>query len=222
MHLILIDIYLIVVGLTFLCSLVSFRLHNPFHLRLFSFFLGITVLAELIANFFLKPFHLASNFPVYNVFMLIEYPILAFYFKQIVISKSTKRIIWFFITLYPLFWILMFLFVYKLSEWCSYGIMFGDFFLIIFSVRYLYELFTSERLVSFGKHAEFWIAVGIIFYSCCELPITGILNFLTRDWRSNYNTILNLFSILQVLNIVMYSIFIYAFLCRVNLTTTKS
>jgi hypothetical protein len=219
-HLI-VNLYIGITILSFLCSLVSFRLHYLFHLKLFSIVLAITAFTEIVANFGRELFHLSSNYPVYNIFMLVQYVLLAYYYKQIIVSTTTKKIINVFLILYPLFWIFIFTFVYSLFQWNTYGVMFGDLFIIIFSARYLYELFTSERLVSLGRHAEFWIAVALIFYSCCELPITGILNYLVHDWQNNQHTILKLFSILQILNIVMYSTFIYAFLCRVSLSRRK-
>jgi len=210
-------IYISVVIVSFLCSLVSFRLHYPFHLKLISILLAITVITEIIANFFLTPFHLRSNFPVYNIYMLIEYPLLALYFRQIIISKIFKKTIGLFLILYPVLWCVIFLFVFHLNEWNSYGIMAGDLFIIIFAARYLYELFTADHLIHFSKHSEFWVAVALIFYSCCELPILGILNFHEHNW----NMTLQLLTILQILNIIMYSIFIYAFLCRIKLTKKR-
>jgi hypothetical protein len=217
----LVQFYISIVITTFLYSLISFRLYYPVHLKLFSIFLGITALTEIVSNYLLTLLHLTSNYPVYNIFLLIQYPLLAWFLKQILTSGFMKKAITVFIFMYPLFWIFIFSFVYKLSQWNTYGIMVGDLFIIIFAVRYLYELFTSERLISFARHSEFWIAVGLIFFSCSELPITGILNFLTRDWVNNRETILNLFSILQILNIIMYATFIYAFLCRITPTEKK-
>ena len=212
-----IHLYLSTVGAALICSLVSFRLHYSFHLKLLSALLAITLVIEIIANFFLKPFHLRSNFPVYNIYMLIEYPLLALYFKRILISKTFKTATSIFLILYPVFWCCTFLFIYNLNEWNSYGIMVGDLFIITFAARYLYELFTADHLIHFSLHPEFWIAVAIIFYSCCELPITGILNFWVRDWK----IALRLLTILQILNIIMYSIFIYAFLCPLKATKKR-
>src|ERR1044072_6257556 len=90
-------IYIIIVIISFLCSLISFRLHYPFHLKLFCIFLGITSVTEIIANFFLTPFNLKSNFPVYNFFILLQYPLLAFYFREILLLDRIKKIISIFI-----------------------------------------------------------------------------------------------------------------------------
>lgn len=207
-------IYIAIVVLSFLCSLVIFRLRTPFHLMLFSLFLGITAITEIFANFVIRLLHMKSNFPIYNIFILIEYPLLAFYFKHVISSRVLKKIIVAFLFIYPVSWTIIFSFFLRLNEWNTYGVMAGDLFIIILGARYLYEIFTSEKLIDFRKSSEFWIAVSLVFFSCCELPITGILNFLEQDW----NTTRQLLTILQLLNIIMYAIFIYAFLCRLNIT----
>ena len=134
-------IYISVVIVSFLCSLVSFRLHYPFHLKLISILLAITVITEIIANFFLTPFHLRSNFPVYNIYMLIEYPLLALYFRQIIISKIFKKTIGLFLILYPVLWCVIFLFVFHLNEW-MFGLL-GMFHLIFlfYSHVFVYVIF---------------------------------------------------------------------------------
>ena len=169
--------------------------------------LAITVLTEIFANFLLGALHLNTNYPVYNCFLLVQYVTLGLYFKIIILSKRTKFIIKVFMCLFPLFWLFTDVFIFGLNHWNSYVILVGDLFIICFAARYLYELFTSEKLINFKTSPEFWIAAATIFYSCCELPITGILNYLATNNRS-------LNSVLQVLNIIMYLVFIYAFLCK--------
>lgn len=211
-------IYIFVVIISFLCSLISFRLHYPFHLKLFSVFLCITVITEICASFFIGFFRLRTNFPIYNTFMLIEYPMLALYFRQIISSIFIKKVIDFFLFTFPAFWFITIFFIFGINGWDSYAIMLGDVFIIAISARYLYELFTSDELINFRRCPEFWIAVALIFYSSCELPITGILNF----WMRNSGAIaLQLYSVLQILNIIMYSVLIYAFLCPIKTQRTK-
>jgi hypothetical protein len=209
--------YLISVLMSFLISLISFKFKYPVHLQLFSIFLGITVITEMIANFMLDTFNLTRNYPVYNCFILLQYPLLAYYFKLIITSKSTKYVISLFMIFFPLLWLLSIILIFGLNNWNSYAVMLGDLFVIIVGARYLYELFTSDELIDFKTSPEFWIAAALIFYCCCELPITGILNCL---YGETGNSLLN--KILQILNIIMYSTFIYAYLCRRMTNTTKS
>jgi hypothetical protein len=211
-------VYLIVLLISFLCSLVSFRLHYPFYLKIFSIFLGITVITEIIANFLLPLFNISSNYPVYNIFILIQFLFLLFYFRLLIKSHFFKKVIFLLVFLYPVFWIITSLALYNLDHWNSYALMVGDLIIIIFTSRWLFEFFTGNELISLSKHSEFWIAIGILLYSSCELPITGMVNFLVKD----IDLARRLFTILQILNIIMYLIFIYAYLCQIKPTVKKS
>jgi hypothetical protein len=206
MHL-LFYVYISVLALAFFVSLLSFKLTAATHLKLFSIFLGLSLITEICANYMLDVLNLDNNFLVYYCYMLIEYLMFAYYFKLIISSKTAKALINIFITIFPFVWLFTGMFIFKGKNWNSYVVMFGDLFTICISARYLYELFIADKLIDFKRSAEFWIAAALIFYSCCELPITGILNYL-------YSNDASLNSLLQVLNIVMYLVFIYAFLCR--------
>ncbi len=209
-------IYLSFLALAFFASLASFKFSYSIHLKLFSIFLGVSLLTEICANYLIDFLHLDSNYPVYYCFMLIEYIMLAYFFKRIILSNTAKIIINIFLIIFPFFWLFTGMFIFnKGKDWNSYVVMAGDVFVICVSARFLYELFTADKLIDFKKSPEFWIAAALIFYCCCELPITGILNYLYYN-----NSPLN--ELLQILNIIMYLIFIYAFLCRATNSTKSS
>lgn len=212
-------IYISILAISFLCSLVSFRLHRQIHLKLFSVLLGIALITEVIANYFLSTFHLKSNWPVYNVYILLQGCIYAFYFRIVMPTKTMKKATSIFIFLFFIFWLLTTFLQFGLREWNSYVFIVCDLFIIIMSAIYLYKIFTSEELIRLRICPEFWIAVGSVIYFSCDLPITGMMNFTSQD---NDNGLL-LREVLQYLNIIMYAIFIYAYLCLIIKTrTTKS
>lgn len=210
--------YLGVLTISFLFSLTGFR-HHPAHLKLFSLLLGLSVLTETLAALAVPVFHGASNHPVYNIFMLVEYPLYATFFLQLTSSRRTREGIRIFLLTFPLAWLATTLFIFGLGRWNSYMIIFGDAGVIGMCIRYFYELFVSEELFDLRKLPEFWIAAGTMAYSCCELPITGILNFLTSNYERQA---LWLENALQILNIFMYLVIIYAYLCRRLTNTMKS
>ena len=211
-------IYISTVALAFLSSLLSFWLDYPFHLKLFSVLLGLTLLTEICAKFLLHWFRLESNYPIYNIYILIQDSFYAVYFMLIISSSIAKKVIIFFLILFPAFWIATTFFILGANAWNSYAIMLGDIFIVYFSVIYLYELFVSEKLVKLHLSPEFWIATASVIYFSSELPLTGMLNYMATNYPEQT---LVLFKILQLLNIIMYSIFIYAFLCRVKINTSK-
>ncbi len=201
--------------LAFLTSLTGFKFNYPVHLKIFSILLGITVLTEVIANFFLSNLHLPSNHPVYNIFMLIEFWAYAFYYHYIIRNKILKKIITVFLILFPVFWFITIFYLFDgLEHWNSYLILVGFSFTILWSAAYCYQLFTSAGLIKFRYQSEFWIAIGLIIFYTCNLPYLGMYNFL----GANYSELAQqLKKVLQPTNCLMYSLFIYAYLCRTTI-----
>jgi hypothetical protein len=213
-------IYISIVALAFLSSLISFKLDYPIHIKIFSILLGITLINEILANFFLKSIHLKSNNPIYNVFMLIEFWIYGLYYRYIIINKIIKIIITFFLFLFPAFWVITIFYLFNgLIYWNSYLIIVGFSATVIWSLLYCYQLFTSVQLVKFRKQSEFWIALGLIIFYTCNLPYLGMYNFLA----TNYSALAEqLKKVLQPTDCLMYSLFIYAYLCRTTNTMKSS
>jgi len=205
--------YISILGFSFLSSLISFRLDYPFHLKLFSVLLGITFVVEFIAYFLTRQLHLQNNVLLYNFFILVEFWCYSFYYLHIIRLPVIQKIILVYLSLFPLFWGYTTFFVFAINIWNSYVIIVGSFFTIFMSVLYYYQLFTSKELVRLKNCPEFWIATALIFFYSCQLPIMGTLNFI----GSNYRLLAQKFIVLQnILNILMYLMFIYSFLCKIN------
>ncbi len=212
--------YITILSISFLCSLVSFRLHYSFHLRFFSVFLGVTLLTEFCAYYLPEHLDTKTNYPIYNIYILVQGIFYAIYFRLLTDLRGMKRFINSFLILFPAFWLITTLTEFKLTAWNSYAVMAGDLFIVSCCAVYLYRLFTSEGVVNFWRLPEFWIAAGSIVFFSCELPITGMLNFMANNYEKQA---LILREVLQVLNVAMYSAFTYAFLCPLIKThITKS
>ena len=153
-----------------------------------------------------------SNVPLYNTFMLVEFWVYAFYFRWIILSTAIRKIINFFLLLFPIFWAIVVFGAFGIDKWNSYVAIIGSFFTICFSVSYYYQLFTQKDLVRLDITPEFWIATGLIIFYACNLPYVGMLNFLVKNYLLLARQLL---TVLGILNIIMYSIFIYAFVCRI-------
>jgi hypothetical protein len=219
MGIIIIRLYLITLNMCFGCSLISFKLHFPFHLRLFSILIGLAVATEFAVPIWLHNFHHSTNYPVYDIYMLLEYGLYAFYFKMIIQKRWMRQVIFCFIAVLPIVWVITTFFIAGFTaKWNVYMVLFGDSFAVAMCIGYFYEAFISDRLIDFKTSPEFWIAVGILFYSCCEIPVSGMLNYLEANYQPTAMVVL---SALQILNILMYSIFIYAYLCPLK-TNTKN
>lgn len=212
-------IYLIILGIATTCSLLSMRWRKDHSTEIIAILLGASLLTEILAGYCLGLLRLSSNYPVYTTFLLFQYILYTLYFRSIYLSPKNRRIAAYLTLLLPLIWAYTTFRIFGIMGWNSYFIMIGDTFTVLMSACYFYEVFTSDDLIDLKTSREFWIAAGIFIYSCCELPITGILNYLAN----NYPVLtMDLYNVLQSLNILMLLIFIYAFLCPLLTNTTKS
>jgi hypothetical protein len=198
-------------GLSGVAGLFAFKHNGPYHIKVFAVLMAYTCLVEL-SIFFLKDFlPKGNNLPIYNCFMLVSFMGYAYFFRQIIESKTICRLIEVFLYLYPVFWFYVVFFIFQIDEWNSYVYLSGGAFTVLWAIAYCFGLFTSEEPVRIRYCGGFWIAVGLIFFYSCGLPYMGMFNFLTK----NNNELANLLKIpLQISNIVMYLLFSYAFICQ--------
>ena len=200
--------------IAFICSLINFKLH-PLHLKIFSILLGFDFINELLASFtmpYLRSwFNLKNNLAIYNSFVLIEFMAYAFYFFYIIQIKWFKTFIIVFIIMFPMFWIISTVYFFGIYGWDSYIHVAGSTFTIAACIVYFYQLYIEEDFASLRRNTEFWIATALFIFYLCNLPYMGMLNFLIVNYLSVAE---NLQVVLRLLNVVMYSIIIYAFLCR--------
>ncbi len=202
--------YTAIVGISFIVSLFSFRLRGSYHLKIFSILLGLTFIVEVFTSYLIKSLHVQNDLWVYNIFMLVEFWVYAFYYKQIIKIPTLKKVITIFLLVIPLFWLFTSFFVFKLEDWNSYLNIAGSFFTICLALFYYYQLLTSPYSVNLLTHAEFWIATGMLVFYCCQIPYLGTLNFL----YTNYRTLsLQFYDVFISLDILMYLMFTYAFIC---------
>jgi hypothetical protein len=208
--------YLFVLSVSFLCSLFRFRSHTP-DLKIFSAFLGLTVITETLANIAIY-YHWKTNYIVYNSFMLPEYCLYAAFFKSIIQDTRVQKALTGFMLIFPLIWIGTTLTLH-ISTWNSYAILIGDAATVGMCAAYLFEVFASEDASDLKTSSEFWITAATLMYCCCEIPITGRLNYLAVHHKK---VTMWLEDVLQILNILMYLTITYAFLCRRPIITMRS
>jgi hypothetical protein len=204
------------IAIAFLSSLNAFRLDFPIHLKVFSLLLGFDLLVELSANVLLGPvFHLRSNVAFYNISMLVEFWTYAWFYRTVLENRLLKRLIGYYLVLLPVFWVVVVFFVFGIDHWNSYFSILGSLFTVCMAAAFYYQLFTASDLIRLTVSPEFWISTGLILFFTCNLPYLGMLNFITREYLT---LAAKLLAMLQILNIIMYSLFTLAFLCR---TRTK-
>jgi len=173
-------------------------------MRLFSVFLGLTVLTEIFANLASGPLRWATNWPIYNSFMLPEYILYTLFFRSIIHNQRIKKVLNGFLVLIPIVWVISSFWLLGITVWNSYMVLIGDSLTIFMCTCYMYEFFLSEDEIDIKTSAEFWIAASTFMYACCEVPITGRLNYLAAHNEQATNWLL----------VIMYLTILYAYQCR--------
>lgn len=156
-----------------------------------------------------------TNVHIYGFFNLAEPLSIAYYFRQLIQSVRVQKIIRLFMYLYPVVWYIFVFFVFEYKEWNSYVYIVGGLFTLLWAVVYCYELLTVDNPVQLRQHSEFWIAIGLIFFQVCSLPYLGMFRYITEHF---VNVAWVLQELHQVINIILFMLYTYAFICQLTIT----
>ena len=208
--------YLLSIIISFLASLsVYFQRKDDAYLRLFPPFLFITLMVECTSRFNLMNEH--ANHAMYNFFAVLEFSFYFFILGEIIKNSRVKRFIKFVIGLFALLALGNIIFIQKIYGFPALNFAFGCFLIVIICIYYFFELFQLSHSVTLTRQPGFWICSGLLFFYCCSFPLFGPINLV----KALPPIILqNLVVIINILNVLLYSSFTIAFLCR--LRTRKS
>lgn len=205
-------IYLIVLCLAAVTGALALKKKLPIQLKSIFILVMYTAILEGTVVLFKNQFSINKNvIPQYSIFLLVEFLFYAYFFKKIIHSKTVLKAINIFIYVFPVIWYVLVFGVLNILQWNSYVFVLGGTCTIFWGLLYYYQLFNSLPLVSLSKSSEFWIVTGIIIFYSCGTPYMGMYNFLTKNHES---LAVELKLVLQFSNIVMYSLFAYAFVCH--------
>ena len=207
----------IIESICFLASLsLYFQASMPKYLKTFPFFLLITIIIEITVALFMK-----KNVDVilmYNIFTTFEFVFYLYLIRGIIFSVKAKKIIWWLIAIYPVLVLInAAFFQVKTFHTVTYSL--GCLLIVAVCIYYFFEIFQSAHSVKLVKEPAFWICSALLFFYTCTFPLIGLWNHL----HGLPHIILgNLNVILQLLNVLLYSLFSIAFLCRIRFRRVHS
>jgi len=209
-------VFCILIG--FLASLsLYFQRKGDAYLKLFPPFLLITLLVECASMFGMVKGK--AIFAMYNFFSILEFSFYFFLLREIIKSVLIKRIVRFIIWLYALLALGNLIFIQKIYGFPSLTYAFGCLLIVAICIYYFFELFQLSHSVTLVRQPAFWICSGLLFFYCCSFPIFAPMN-LTKALPPfifrNFGAIINL------LNVLLYSSFTIAFLCRLRTRNSMS
>lgn len=197
-----------------ICLLASFTLFFqasiPRYLKTFPFFLAFTIIVE-ITGFLLRK-HLFTVNLLYCFFTAFEFVYYLLIIKYIIFNQKAKRTISWILAVYPVLVIINIFFIQPGTfHTITYSL--GCLLVVAACIYYFFEVFRSTHSVNLVKEPAFWLCTGLLFFYCCTLPLFGLWNHLHGLPKI---LIKNLRGIQTVLNILLYSLFSIAFLCRIK------
>jgi hypothetical protein len=187
-----------------------FQASVPRYLKTFPFFMLITLVVEITAWLFFQ--YKINVTLLYIVFTSFEFVFYLFVIAFSIYNLKARKIILWLAAVYPVLVLLNRLFIQQRSfHTITYSI--GCLLVVAACIFYFFELFQSTHSVNLIKEPAFWICSGLLFFYCCTFPLIGLWNFLPG---LSDIILKNLNDILTFLNILLYSLFSIAFLCKIR------
>jgi hypothetical protein len=198
------NVYLYFIAIAVVVGLFSLKNGLTLPLKLFLAFLCYTLFNELIM-FFIK----GSNHWLYNIYHYIRFPLLSTIYLLLLITPALRKVIFGFLISLPLWFILSYYQVGGVYNMHTPTVLAGSMAVVFMSTGYLYELLRYPDEDSLFRKPFFWISTGLLFYFLGILPYMGSINYLVKK---HLDLAMRLYYIIYILNVVMYTLFVVAFI----------
>jgi len=205
-------LFLISEVICFLASLaLFFQASVPRYLKTFPFFLFLTIIIEIAGILLTKK--KVDSIPMYNVFTTFEFIFYLYILRSIIYNIKVKKIILWLMAMYPVLVLINRLFFQK-NTFHTNTYSLGCLLIVGACIYYFYEIFQTTHSVNLVKEPAFWICSGLLFFYTCSFPLFGLWNHLHGLPRI---ILRNLAAVMQFMNVLLYSLFSIAFLCRIRI-----
>jgi hypothetical protein len=202
--------YIFFMAISFIVGLFSLyqrKLSNG--LLFFPWFLLLTLIVEIFG--LVRSEKGLNNIAIYNFFTVFEFVFYFFLLQKNIQKMKARKIVLYSIYVYVFSAVMNIFFVQGMSRFHTLTYSVGCLMLVAVCIYYFFELFQLTKSVNLLREPFFWITSGLLFYYSCSLPIAGLNNLFSNFPRV---IIINLGTIVSVLNVLLYSLFTIAFLCR--------
>lgn len=181
-------------------------------LKVLPVYLFITFIIELIGLW--RSEIGKATVTLYNVFTTIEFIFYFWLLRYLVKGRLVRQLLLHSLWFYPLLVLGNKLFVQTGQQFHTITFSLGGLLIVMATIVYFFELFEFNHPVKLVREPAFWICSGLLFFYACTFPLYALINFL----RAPSNIIIkNIASILAIVNILLYSSFIVAALCRIRI-----
>ncbi|EDP95942.1 hypothetical protein U8527_13645 [Kordia algicida OT-1] len=197
---------------TLIFGIISYKNYSSTNAKYFIYSILISVITEFTSLYF-KSFGTfysnifgQTNFPIANIFIIVQITFYLCWIRYILNSKNRKRIIGLFIIAYLLFSALNLIYGQVfMTGLQTYTYAIGVIFLLITISFYFVESFNKETIFNIMDSIKFWFILGVLLFYGTFMPFMFAFNvFLEGDQR--------IFSLVTfALNAIMYGCFVVGF-----------
>lgn len=199
--------------LALLASLFIYRQQrNDIYLRLFPPFLLVVAVCYWFISYLAQ--RRLNNLAIFNPLTIFQISFFFFVLYRLIQHKVVKKIAFYLIWIYPIVAGLNILYFQKIETFHSITYSLGGLLIAALCIFYFFELFQRSQSINLMRSPDFWICSGLLFYFACSFPIYGMANTLEKFPQF---ILTNLNKIFNVLDILLYTSFTIAFLCRLKI-----
>jgi len=192
-------------------------------IKVLVYFLWFTVIVEVIGSYapiayftnyeyfgFVKDTVFKQNRWLYNVYSLINYSFLIYFFKSFIQSDKKRKILKVIIAVFLFFGVLNLIFSDIFFNKSSVFISITGTIIVLFSIFIFYfDLLKRDEILDLKRYLPIYISIGALVFNICVTPS----DIFSQYFNSNNDLYIKLSGlILLVANIFMYSTFIIGFL----------
>lgn len=198
--------------LTAIASIYNFFSKENKILWLFLPFTVLNILSELynekLANEGINNIWVGNIISIISIFFYLT--LVSTFIK----NKTAKKISFSIGLLFLLGFIVNCLFFHPVTEFHLPELSIGCFSLLCVCIYFFYELLNFPNETHLLTYPPFWITAGLLFNNACSLPVYLYFNYIMQQ---DYQVVASIFLVVDFLNILLYTLLIISFLCKIKL-----
>jgi hypothetical protein len=197
--------------LSLIVAIINYRYLKGSNLVWFIPFLILTNVQEWGSRFGFYS-HNGSNALSLNIFSTLEFLFYSWLFYNEIKIIRFKKIIITTITVLLISIIVNVLFLQGPHIFHTFTFLPGSVLMVSYILLYFYDLFLKDEEVRLIKNPMFWICTGLLFYYPGMFFVYGFFHVVSEEMAIEYGKLFILMA--NIFNIILYSCFTIAFLCR--------
>ncbi|MEH6769201.1 hypothetical protein [Maribacter arcticus] len=208
--------YMIIYAVTLFISLTTYKKYYDTALKYFPIIIAYTFLNEVLGylvrtydeiSFFQNVKYSNFNDVIYNIYAIIFFCFFYFVYRQLIHNRSYKKWIIISTIISLLAYLTSTIFQNPLETNLYYALAISSWLLVFCVILYFKDKVQQQEDLIQKHNLMFWVSIAlIIFYSV--FPIIYVIGYTDYDTWTKYE----LRSVLRVLIVIMYSLFIFGFI----------